>query len=557
MQHIRYGGNKGVKCIGLLPFAADRVSDETATELDAAEAARRKRSRHKGHHDADDRKPFVRLPGPLLDFSTAVLPVDAVPVSGALPAVEVVEIVDDVAAAVGGEVDVDLFATLDSAVELAFSADITDSAAADQLSAFLTTVSQGDKFTVEHIYERFFTVYNEKFVDPDRNFLLSDVVADWLHGFGPAPVRFDAPVIDRRRVAPNLLYTADKHVIQTDLDGIADPYASMYDDISVAYADRALQEQLDHFVKPIMFVLHLCAGRRRSLDIQQWLEWLWTVEEVVLFVVSVDIAISDDCNLLDPVVADRWLKLAESGAVVATIIGPPCESWSAVRHVQPVDGDSSTRWPRPIRSRILPFGIEGLTHKHYRQLDFANRLLWLGIRFAITAIRVGSMFLLEHPACQLFKPHIASIWYLPYIRWLVGAPAAQLHKFRQIVHGQKSAKPTMLLTVRLQSLTKYIHTKQCDEGFQKVVVGGLHGRNEDGSWRTTSAREYPPSMCKAIATAIVDELLGDYERVGSVGVPSAAAAQQLESMRPFYASFDPYSAENSHHGLDCMLHNRH
>ena len=77
--------------------------------------------------------------------------------------------------------------------------------------------------------------------------------------------------------------------------------------------------------------------------------------------------------------------------------------------------------------------------------------------------------------------------------------------FNQDVHGQVAKKPTTLLVLRLGNLRKYIYKKQ---GLYSVSrqVGKLGGWDESGGFRTARAKEYPPSMCLAIARAIVENL---------------------------------------------------
>eukprot|EP00972_Heterocapsa_arctica_P012835 1886847-Heterocapsa_arctica.AAC.1 len=76
------------------------------------------------------------------------------------------------------------------------------------------------------------------------------------------------------------------------------------------------------------FVLHLFSGQRRPGDVQHELEALLAASPVPLWVLSLDVAVDAvRCDLSSPKFVALWVRLAQSGRVVAALGGPPCETW--------------------------------------------------------------------------------------------------------------------------------------------------------------------------------------------------------------------------------------
>ena len=77
-------------------------------------------------------------------------------------------------------------------------------------------------------------------------------------------------------------------------------------------------------------------------------------------------------------------------------------------------------------------------------------------------------------------------------------PDVRLVHVAQGLFGAQSSKPTTLLALRLPTLDKDLH--------QGLLTGSNPqvssiGKNEDGTFRTSPLKEYPPGLCKAIAKA--------------------------------------------------------
>ena len=98
-------------------------------------------------------------------------------------------------------------------------------------------------------------------------------------------------------------------------------------------------------------VIHLFSGSREKKALQR-------LEKDGYFVLSVDIQ-----NGLDIRNELLWalLKLAASGRVTAVIGGPPCRTFSILRHRPP--------GPGPLRSRWQPYGLDDLEPEERRLVD--------------------------------------------------------------------------------------------------------------------------------------------------------------------------------------------
>lgn len=92
---------------------------------------------------------------------------------------------------------------------------------------------------------------------------------------------------------------------------------------------------------------------------------------------------------------------------------------------------------------------------------------------------------------------------------LRASPATDFFRINQFIHGQSSSKFTGILAVRLPLLKQFLRLPQYEQEQIDTYRRSLPQRQsptavltEDGSWSTGHLREYPPSMCRAIAKAI-------------------------------------------------------
>ena len=253
------------------------------------------------------------------------------------------------------------------------------------------------------------------------------------------------------------------------------------------------------FCADVMIVLHFFSGRRREHDLQHYVEQIWADRFPPLLVVSLDVAISEaHGDLLRPGVISFWRQHVVEGRVLAGVAGPPCETWSAIRGECYEDGKEG---PPAVRDAKHPWGLPTNKLRRNEQVLQASRLLQVALDFLTLAIMWGSTFVLEHPAYPYWKPTSSSIWALPELQALKAAPVVDIFRFRQSWHGQYTPKPTTLAAVRLPTLKSRLQTPSvaAAEIVQKSETGG---KNTDGSWRTSRAKEYPANMNRILAEVI-------------------------------------------------------
>ena len=54
---------------------------------------------------------------------------------------------------------------------------------------------------------------------------------------------------------------------------------------------------------------------------------------VIIFVLSVDVAIKKACDLLQPRVVTEWCVCVRDGRIIGALGGPPCETYAAARWI--------------------------------------------------------------------------------------------------------------------------------------------------------------------------------------------------------------------------------
>ena len=250
--------------------------------------------------------------------------------------------------------------------------------------------------------------------------------------------------------------------------------------------------------------LHAFSGRRRAGDLQHYLEAAFArnADGVLLHVVSMDVVIDkewgDACR---PATRDFWLRGALSGFVQGGLCGPPCETWSQARFVN--ENNGAERQPRPLRSLEWLWGLSSLSLREQGQVAVGNELLIFSIDLLICLARSDGIGVLEHPGepADETKP---SIWRLPIIQILRQLPGFEFVDFAQGLLGAKSPKPTRFLTLNMDSLPTFLHTHRlCPDLPRTAAIG----KTAEGQWATTSLKEYPPALNRALGESIAHHLL--------------------------------------------------
>ena len=252
------------------------------------------------------------------------------------------------------------------------------------------------------------------------------------------------------------------------------------------------------------YVVHLYSGRRRVEDLQWHLEKLLACHPGHIQVLSVDTAVHHMCDVNN---ADNWKcfwELADSGFLLAMVLGPPCETWSAARNEAILDEQGqAVSGPRPLRSPWRPWGIDSLAPREYRQIQVGMRLLLRGLLLAILTVINGGSAILEHPA-EPNKEGRPSVWKTGLVKLLLNSSLFNKHAFAQFRFGSPGVKPTTFLYGGMPRLPQVMRAHE-DHRITKPTAP-LIGRMATGAFRTSAAKEYPGPLCAAMAACIMDQI---------------------------------------------------
>lgn len=90
------------------------------------------------------------------------------------------------------------------------------------------------------------------------------------------------------------------------------------------------------------------------------------------------------------------------------------------------------------------------------------------------------------------------IWTSSFIQTFLKDPQLRLLQFMQGPLGRPFAKPTRLLHGRLPELPAELFSAYAPGWYPSRVLIGRH----NGQWATTAAKEYPPRLCRVIASQL-------------------------------------------------------
>ena len=250
-------------------------------------------------------------------------------------------------------------------------------------------------------------------------------------------------------------------------------------------------------------LLHAYSGRRRPGDLQFFLEKFHEAqdrESYVLHIVSMDIVIDAKYgDARNEGTRDYWLGAIRDRKVVAFVAGPPCETWTAAREHQL---DNGNQGPRPVRSADELWGFFSMQLRELCQVCVGNELLIFALQAFIELIITGGCGLLEHPAPPP-KPTSPSIWKLQIVKVLQEHPDVETCRFAQGLLGAPTPKPTQLLLLNMPCMIFALHQwRVCRELPRSSAIG----LDENGSWRTSPLKEYPPAMCGAVAEVLTQRI---------------------------------------------------
>lgn len=295
--------------------------------------------------------------------------------------------------------------------------------------------------------------------------------------------------------------------------------------------DIAATEWQEHTPIPSSFgrhrvLLHLFSGRRRQGDVQYFLDCMEPPTGYILHVVSLDIVVDAHWgNATEESVREYWLSMAQAGFIVGFLAGPPCETWSVARGKE-LKGSSghNRRAPRILRTAESLWGLPSLALQEVMQITIGNALLTVSLLMACAMVKVGGHGVLEHPA-EPDAPELATIWRLPIVLALMQAPGVCRHRVAQGLYGAPSRKPTDLLVINMPTLPMAFRDWRLRADPPK---GASIGLTEEGAWKTSILKEYPPAMCRALAQAFRSSI--DQHCVSQTTEPLASDVSRWTSM---------------------------
>ena len=252
-------------------------------------------------------------------------------------------------------------------------------------------------------------------------------------------------------------------------------------------------------------VIHLFSGRRRHHDVHAYLHEFGAERNLKIVVLSLDTAVSTDFGDL-ALDSDSWQQLMQiyaAGAVSATLLGSPCETFSEARFTQPESLPAGASWPRPLRSAERLLGLEGLTPKELRQCHLGGNFFQQGALVLSHHMQFGGFLVSEHPA----KPIDAqrpSIWTSAILEVLLRHPDAKLTHVNQYQWGASVVKPTGLLHYQMPNFRKDLY-QHADLSALKPKDAAI-GRDPSGQFKTSKHKEYPSQFCKGLAFSIIQAL---------------------------------------------------
>ena len=289
-------------------------------------------------------------------------------------------------------------------------------------------------------------------------------------------------------------------------------------------------------------VVHLFSGQRRPGDVQDHLERCIALSSRPVVVLSLDIVNNKvQGDLADGKIVNFWIQEVLRRRVLATIGGPPCESWSAAR-LKPL---SDTRHgPPPLRHADTPWGMHGLSEKLYRQLRVANALMRTMITFLHASYASGNIAVMEHPQYPEWYRHLkpASCWKLPAVQDLRDKPGCTFLDFDQCAVGTAHQKPTTLCLVNAPAVATHIRMLpnggKCNKQCAHTRLVGL---KEDGAFHSSAAKQYNSAFSRTIAAGVCEDiasLIGEGEVPWKQFDASAFASS--------FVPLDPYGGQDHH-----------
>lgn len=277
-------------------------------------------------------------------------------------------------------------------------------------------------------------------------------------------------------------------------------------------------------IRTLCFI-HFFSGYRREHDLQACIGGHWVQGVTQVFCISVDYCLQNDNGDLTSEVNQAWWKdRIHSGAICGVGGGPPCETFSAARLLP--DG------PPPLRSHDHITGLPWNSPKGWRQTQLGSVLMRFILQMIVLVARVGGCAFLEHPAFPVWalQHRPSSIWSTWVVRLVRRLACTEILTLDQCIYGCPARKPTTFLLVRMPGMVAAAQALgrvgRCPHppGWHQA----LEGRDENGAFRTSVAKIYPPALNDAIAQCVADFALS-YVNSGQRVEPLSEDLQLLQS----------------------------
>ena len=196
------------------------------------------------------------------------------------------------------------------------------------------------------------------------------------------------------------------------------------------------------------------------------------------------------------------LARIKNGFYDAVIAGPPCETFSHARQVQP--------GPRPLRSFERPYGLpkSELWPDEWEQLRMGNLLALRNAEACKSIHQAGGAFIIENPREWEGSP---AIWLLDEYKELASLPGVEQMVIDQCGFGAASQKPTRLMYARVHLEVAAYSCKHPKRQFWDnrgkaywAAHERLVGRKDaSGQWATRAAAAWPAKLNDIFTSVIV------------------------------------------------------
>ena len=187
------------------------------------------------------------------------------------------------------------------------------------------------------------------------------------------------------------------------------------------------------------------------------------------------------CLVLALILLSLWRM---RGPLDLDLQAPPCETWTAARHLQ---CDEFKQGPRPLRSCEQAWGLAGPCLRELLQLGVGSHLMLHSLLLELLICLAGGGSIMEHPAIP-DDPTYASIW------------RTKLHLdlfTRAHLPSWSTSGSGVIVQCRwglgLPKLARHLHDSKDPSLKRPTAVLSGYDR-----FRTSAAKEYPPKLCEAL-----------------------------------------------------------